>query len=260
VEEETERKLLLRPEVSKRRDFDVVSVVGRGGQAMVELWRQRATGAIFAANVFLKPPAKMADRVADEARMLITLSHPSLVRGFALFLPESPWESAVILMQNCSGGSLAEVIEKGSLTATQKNKVIVSLAKGLAFLHEEQKILHRDLKPSNVMFDEVGNALISDFRSARVVGLGITQTRAAQRTFYGAPELHRDSDPSEASDVWAWGLTIYEILAGEPAFDPQLRLLPLLERMASDERPSVPEEASPVLKEVLEQCWDKDPK
>jgi serine/threonine protein kinase len=136
-EEEAARKRLLRPEVSKRQDFDVVSVVGRGRQATVELWCQRATGEIFAAKVFLRPPAKLADRVADEARMLITLGHPSLVRGFALFLPESAGESAVILMQNCSGGSLAELIKKGSLTATQKNKAIVSLAKGLAFLHSE---------------------------------------------------------------------------------------------------------------------------
>jgi serine/threonine protein kinase len=208
--------------------------------------------------VFLTPPAKLADRVADEARMLIRLSHPSLVRGFALFLPEVPGESAVILMQNCSGGSLAEQIEKGSLTATQKNKAIVSLAKGLACLHR-QHILHRDLKPSNVMFDEDGNALIGDFGSARVIELGITQNQAAQTTFYCAPELHDDSDPSEASDVWSWGLTIFEMLAGKPAFDPQMRLRPLLNRIASNERPPIPKEASPVLKEVLEQCWDKDP-
>jgi serine/threonine protein kinase len=235
-----------------------VRVVGRGGQATVELWYQRATGEIFAAKVFLRPPAKLADRVADEARMLITLSHPSLLRGFVLFLPDAPGESAVILTQNCSGGSLAELIENGSLTATEKNKAIVSLAKGLVFLHS-QHILHRDLKPSNVMFDEVRNALIGDFGSARVIEQGISQSQAAQTAFYAAPELHDDSDPSEASDVWAWGLTVFEMLAGEPAFDPQLRLRPLLNRMASNERPPIPKEASPVLKEVLEQCWDQDP-
>jgi serine/threonine protein kinase len=133
----------------------------------------------------------------------VILSQQSLVRGFGLFLPESPGESAVILMQNCSSGSPAESIEKGSLTATQKNKVIVSLTKGRAFLHEEQKILHRGLKQSNVMFDGVGNAFIGDFRAARVIELGITQTRAAQTPFYGAPELHRDSEASgvEADDL-----------------------------------------------------------
>jgi serine/threonine protein kinase len=176
-----------------------------------------------------------------------------------LFLPESPEESAVIMMEKWSAGSLADVIEKRLLTATQKNKAIVSLAKGLAFLHG-RKIVHRDLKPSNVMFDEAGNARIGDFGSARVVELGITQTQAGQTTFYCAPELHEDSDPSEASDVWAWGLTIFEMLAGKPAFDPQLKLLPLLKRMASDERPPIPSEAWPGLKSVLERCWNKDPK
>jgi hypothetical protein len=80
-EEDEERKLLLRPEVSKRKDFDVVSVVGCGGQATVELWRQRARGGIFAAKVFLRPSAKLADRVADEARMLLTLTRPIWFAG-----------------------------------------------------------------------------------------------------------------------------------------------------------------------------------
>jgi serine/threonine protein kinase len=201
----------------------------------------------------------MSERVADEAQMLTTLNHPSLVRGYGFFMPKMPDGPVVILMRNCPGGSLAEVIEKGSLTATQKNKVIVSLALGLAFLHS-QCILHRDVKPSNVMVDAFENALFGDFGSARVIEPGTTQTGAAQTTSYQAPELHDDgSEPSEASDVWALGLTVFEVIAGKPAFDPGMRLRPPLKCMDSNKRPSVPRETSPVLKEVLKRCWDKDP-
>jgi hypothetical protein len=72
-----------------------------------------------------------------------------------------------------------------------------------------------------------------------VVELEITQTRAGQTTFYGAPELRRGAVPSEASDVWVWVLTVFEVLAGEPAFDPRMGLLPLPLQMVSDHGPRV---------------------
>jgi serine/threonine protein kinase len=164
-EEGAERKRQLRPEVCKREDFVVVSVVGptvgRGRPATVVLWRERVRGEVLAAKVCQNPPAKWVDRVANEARLLLTLSDPSLVRELALFLRESPGECAVILMQNCLGGSVTEQLERGSLRATEKNRANVSLAKGQAFLDGQhildgQAILPAGWKPSNVLFDEVG--------------------------------------------------------------------------------------------------------
>jgi serine/threonine protein kinase len=88
-------------------------------------------------------------------------------------------------MQNCSGRSLAELIEKRVLTATQQQKACVSLVKRLAFLHA-QSVPHRDPKPSNVSLDEAGNAPIGDFGSARAAELGMSQIHAAQ-TFSAVP-------------------------------------------------------------------------
>jgi serine/threonine protein kinase len=72
---------------SHRDDFELASRVGRGGQAVVELWRHKRTGELLAAKVFDDPAAGDSERISDEARLLMSLVHPSIVQGYAIFLP-----------------------------------------------------------------------------------------------------------------------------------------------------------------------------
>jgi hypothetical protein len=83
--------------------------------------------------------------------------------------------------------------------------------------------------------------------------------KGGKAPFYAAPELHDNGEPSGASDMWAVGLTMFEAIAGIPAFDPRLGFLSLVKKMMSEERPVVPAIASPQLKSANGCCWTADP-
>jgi mitogen-activated protein kinase kinase len=240
-------------------DFERVKRVGKGGQAIVEIWKLKGTDRLFAAKIYEEPVAEDSDRLAREVEMLTGLDHPSLVKGFGMILPKKAGDRAVILMENCSGGSLS-VIGR-ALDATKQIEAIISICKGLLYLHSK-KVIHGDLKPSNILLSSDGVVKIADFGSARLMEMGMTQTgRGGNTTLYAAPELHEEEgEASEASDVWALGLTLYEVVAKKPAFDAKWKLAKLLRTIGSDERPELPASVSAELREVITSCWDKDPR
>ena len=121
-------------------------------------------------------------------------------------------------------------------------------------------ILHRDLKPSNVLFTSEGFVKIGDFGSARMSQADITTTKGGKTPLYNAPELNEGAEASEATDVYALALTLYEVLAGRPAFDPSLPPRKLMNAIDSRSRPTVPSFARPELVRVIKSCWDRDPK
>jgi serine/threonine protein kinase len=186
-----------------RGSFEFVRDVGHGGQARVEIWKHKLTGELYAWKVYANPMPGVADKVATEAAMLIRLNHIALVHGFYFWLPSAPGESAVICMENMAGGSLASAIRERTLNPTSKNCTIISLVKGVGYLHAN-KILHRDLKPSNVLFTVDGRAKIGDFGSAFAGGdvNSVSQTIGGKTIAYASPELHDGASPSEASDIW----------------------------------------------------------
>jgi serine/threonine protein kinase len=238
----------------KRDGYTSVKVVGKGGQGFVELWVRDADGVRFAAKIFEDPQPGESSRVIDEARMLMTLKYPSLVQGYDVLLPRFSGDSVALVMENMEGGSLDRV----RLDPTEQNGAVISIAKGLAFLHS-RGIVHRDLKPANILLTKERFAKIGDFGSARAVELGLTQSRVAQSTLYTAPEVHEGSVATFESDMWAYGLIVYEVLTGRSVFDAAMPLLPLLRKMSSDERPEIPASASPVLREIISRCWSADP-
>jgi serine/threonine-protein kinase len=123
-------------------------------------------------------------------------------------------------MKYMSGGSLADLLSKGPQPFEQSQKIFKEVCDGLQVLHA-QKWVHRDMKPANVLFDGRGRAVVSDFGLALSVessggssGLGIAGT-----PFYRAPEMWRGKPPvSPATDVYALGCILYEMLAGKVLF------------------------------------------
>jgi serine/threonine protein kinase len=150
--------------------------VGNGARARVEIWRDRATGELYAWKIYTNPDPAMADRIAAEASQLIRLNYVSLVHGFYFFVPSRPGDTAVISMENMAGGSLASAIQRRDLNPTSKTCTIISLFKGRFVLHAN-KIVHGELSPRAVLFTADGFAKISDFDSAFAGGAsGESQT------------------------------------------------------------------------------------
>ncbi|KAG9138242.1 hypothetical protein Leryth_001455 [Lithospermum erythrorhizon] len=111
------------------------------------------------------------------------------------------------------------------LTWDQRHNILVGIAQGLLYLHEEcnQLILHRDVKPSNVLIDEDLNPKLGDFGLARIYEHGIyPQTTHIVGTLgYLAPELTKTGRATAATDVYGYGALMLEVVCGRRPIEPQ---------------------------------------
>ncbi|KAL4575536.1 hypothetical protein LXL04_022383 [Taraxacum kok-saghyz] len=155
------------------------------------------------------------------------------------------WRSQRLLVYEfMSNRSLDQWIYHGDRNHVLKwecrKKIILDIAKGLAYLHEEcrQKIIHLDIKPQNILLDENFNAKVSDFGLSKLIDKDQSQVITTMRGTpgYMAPEW-LSSIITEKLDVYSFGIVVLEILCGRKNFDR-----------------SLPEESWHLLR-VFESCW-----
>ncbi|MDG2113994.1 MAG: BTAD domain-containing putative transcriptional regulator, partial [Actinomycetota bacterium] len=109
----------------------------------------------------------------------------------------------------------------------------------LAVAHDAG-VLHRDVKPANILFDEVGNSYLADFGIATAVGSReVTDLRSAGSPLYVSPEQVRDGEATPASDVYGFGVVLYELLTGRPPFADSDSVGALLDRKVRERVPSI---------------------
>lgn len=151
-------------------------------------------------------------RFEREARALLKLRHPSMV-SLVAYLPEGP----AMVLEWMSGGSLADLLQKGAFAPARAAEIAINVLGALGEAHR-LGILHRDVKPTNVLFDEVGTPRLADFGAAHFGDLSTTVTAGAIGTFsYMAPEQREGKPAGVKTDVYAAGAILYEMLTGEHA-------------------------------------------
>jgi serine/threonine protein kinase len=128
-----------------------------------------------------------------EAKILVTLKHPSLLQGFGMSLPKKPKDSAILWVQFAENGAL----DLAKLTASLKCCAAVGICKGVLFLHSNNMV-HCDLKADNVLLDANLHAMIADFGSSKLFELGVTQTAPGFTPAWAAPE-RSDEAPAVGS-------------------------------------------------------------
>ena len=189
-------------------------LVGSGGMADVYLAWDQLRNAKMAIKVLRRDLGNnphFFDRFATEADILRKLEHPNIVR---LFDFERDGEIAFIVMQWVDGSNLRQILTstKRILSLEDCSRILGSVCSALHYAHEN-KIYHCDIKPANIMLDIKGNTfdtLLTDFGVAQladnVVGGG-TPT-------YMAPEQFTGGEIDARTDVYALGVSLYEILSG----------------------------------------------
>ena len=199
-------------------EYVLEAELGRGALGTVYRGR-RADGRVVAIKTF--DPSLAADdtfraRLAREARVASEIRDRHLVelvdQGEADGRP-------FLVFEYLSGGSLAERLAGGPLTANVMLDLVASVAAGLDVLHRAG-VVHRDVKPSNILFRDGGSAALTDFGLAKGTALTVL-TRHGQvlgTLDYLAPELLRGGEATRASDVYALGCVAFECLAGRPPF------------------------------------------
>jgi serine/threonine-protein kinase len=197
-------------------DYLLGEQIGEGGRGAVWRGQDRWTGAVRAIKV-LRPEyaADRADvvRLMREREALVSFRHPSVVAVYDVLLEGEP---LAIVMDLVTGRDLNTLRDArgGHLGPGEAAWLTAQLADALAAGHTAG-IVHGDLKPADALVTEEGEgdgdrALVTDFGIARLAG------GTAGASVYAAPELMRGGAPGPAADVYALGVILYELVAGEP--------------------------------------------
>ena len=169
---------------------------------------------------------RVVEAVLQEGRLVTTLAHPHLVRGFAAYSDPRP----ALVLETLTGATLAALLEDGPLSASDAAQLGRQLTSVLGYLHRRDW-LHLDVKPANVVVEH-GRAVLIDLSLAGRPGTG---RRGAGTRGYLAPEQALGQGLSAATDVWGLGVTLLESLTGELPFGDEAtwesrRRIPLLHR------------------------------
>jgi serine/threonine-protein kinase len=197
--------------------YRVLGSIGQGQYGQVYCAVNRYSGEWFALK-YLDRRRLTTHRFLRELRFLLSLNHPNIVTCHAL---EHNQTGRFIVMDYCEGGTLRELIELAQpLSLTQKLNLIADILAGLAHAHR-QNVIHCDLKPENILLNVKADgwvARVSDFGVARLAQeMGQMKLGDTGAPAYAAPERFY-GEYSRASDIYAVGVMLYELLMGDRPF------------------------------------------
>ena len=241
--------------------YEILGEVGRGGMGIVYKARDRETGEVVALKV-LKPeiaadPAVM-QRFKNELRLARKITHKNVCR---LHEFNRVGDVAYITMEFVEGESLRAFLKKrGSPDLATSLDLAHQIAEGLQEAHH-QAVVHRDLKPENVFVMPDGNVKVMDFGIARSLETNTQTVTLIGTPAYMAPEQARGQRTDHRADIYSFGLMLYEMVTGTPAFQADTPMAVLLQQIQDIPRP--PRELTPELpanlNRLILRCLEKDP-
>jgi eukaryotic-like serine/threonine-protein kinase len=248
--------------------YEIMEMLGRGGMGEVF----RAHDSRLNRTVAIKVSSgQFSDRFEREARAVAALSHPNVCTLFDIGRP--PADPGYLVMEFVEGQTLAKLIKRGPMPVGEVLPIASQIAAALEAAHE-RGIVHRDLKPGNVMIRGDGAVKVLDFGLAKqtlpaaagavdgdsptlITPLGMTSAGLVLGTAsYMSPEQARGKEVDRRSDIWAFGVVLYEMVTGIQPFQGA----DLADTLASVVRDTPDWSRVPAeLRHLLSRCLEKDP-
>ena len=204
-----------------KEEYEILQELGRGGMAIVFRAREKQLERDVAIKVLpfsLAFDKEFVERFQREARTSAKLEHPSII---PIYRVGKSGRVIYFVMKFLRGKPLSAVLgTRGALPVPEIKRTLIEVGRALAYAHKSG-IVHRDIKPDNIMFDEHGQAVVTDFGIAKAaVGGKLTGTGMAIGTpHYMSPEQARAQQLDGRSDLYSLGVVAYQCLAGVVPYD-----------------------------------------
>jgi len=213
--------------------YEILSAIGAGGMGEVYRARDTRLERIVAVKILsdnLAGRAELRERFDREARTVASLNHPHICTLYDIGQQDG---IDYLVMEYLEGETLAERLKEGPLPLEQVLRYAVEISDALDKAHRKG-ITHRDLKPANIMLTKSGTKLL-DFGLAKLRGpqgavanLSALPTEGSNLTAQGtilgtlqymAPEQLEGKEADARTDIFAFGLVVYEMATGKKAFE-----------------------------------------
>jgi hypothetical protein len=250
--------------------YEIVSFVGAGG--MGEVYRARDTRLDRSVAIKVLPASFANDpdrlrRFEQEARAVAALNHPNIL---ALHDIGSQDGTSYLVSEFLEGKTLREQLANGALPARRAIEYALQIAQGLGAAHDKG-IVHRDLKLENIFVTKDGRLKILDFglAKAQMQAATLDGTTVASQTTpgvamgtagYMSPEQVRGESIDPRSDIFSFGAVLYEMLAGQRAFQRHSSVETMNAILKEEPREiATPERVvPPVLQRIVHRCLEKE--
>ncbi len=232
--------------------YKILSRLGSGGMADVFLAEDQQLGRKVALKLLHRRFAEDPDfveRFRREAQAAAGLQHPNVVSVYDRGSGDGTY---YIAMEYLPGRTLKQLIrEEAPLEPVRAIDITIQILKAARFAHR-RGVIHRDLKPHNVIVDEADQAKVTDFGIARAGASDMTETGSIMGTAqYLSPEQAQGRAVSPASDLYAIGVVLYELLTGHVPFDAETAVTIAIKHVS--EAPGPPTAINPAVPAELEQ-------
>jgi serine/threonine protein kinase/Tol biopolymer transport system component len=253
--------------------FEIIDLLGEGGMGVVYRALDHHLGRQVALKILPADKTSNAarkERFVQEARAASALNHPNIVTVYDISTADG---IDYIAMELVSGRTLEDLLSRRRLKLQEALKYAVQIADALAAAHAAG-IVHRDLKPANIMVTEAGVVKVLDFGLAKLTQQTEPSADEATRTErvltdertivgsagYMSPEQAEGRSVDARSDIFSFGLVLYEMLSGKRAFDGETRMATIAAIVhkepvpLSTVAPGLPKE----LERIVSRCLRKD--
>ncbi|KAM8831634.1 tyrosine-protein kinase FRK-like [Spinachia spinachia] len=241
----------------ERKSIKLLRKLGAGqfGEVFEGRWNETTSVAVKT----LKPGTMDADDFLREAQLMKRLRHPKLIQLYAVCTLEEPIYIVTELMNN---GSLLEYLNKDkgtTLGISQQIEMAAQVAAGMAFL-ELQNYIHRDLAARNVLVGGNNICKVADFGLARVFmkeNENVYEAKEGTKfpVKWTAPEAIHDNKFTIKSDVWSFGILLYEIMTFGQMPYPAMTNYQVVQRVPQGYRMPIPPNCPKVMYDIMADCW-----
>uniref|UniRef100_A0A8C7T3V1 Mitogen-activated protein kinase kinase kinase n=1 Tax=Oncorhynchus mykiss TaxID=8022 RepID=A0A8C7T3V1_ONCMY len=259
-----------RPSTPIQIDFSELvleEVIGVGGFGKVYrgAWKDQEVAVKAARQDPDEDITATSDGVKQEAKLFSMLQHPNIIKLEGVCLEEP---NLCLVMEYARGGTLTRALTGRRIPPHILVNWAVQIARGMHYLHEEAvvPIIHRDLKSCNILLlekienDDIGRKTlkITDFGLAREWH-NTTKMSAAGTYSWMAPEVIKSSLFSKGSDVWSYGVLLWELLTGEVPYRGIDGLAVAYGVAVNKLTLPIPSTCPEPFSKLMEECWEQDP-